>query len=171
MTKKRGWRWLALAVAVPALALAVFLVGVAWAQPSGGSPAAGCNYPSSVDTYLGYLPGDRLINTEVNKWLCTINALQALLGATGSVGELGVRTCQEISVDAGARKSFTLTLPATLLGTEMVLPAVADDVSPPRLDPDGVEDISGDDAIVWVFNRDADATRTGRLCVHVLPTS
>lgn len=163
------WRRIGLACAV-----AWLVAGNVAAQPSSSVPAAGCTYPTALDVFSTYLPGDRLINTEVNRLQCTVNALQERLGTDGGGpgggpgSGIGPVVCGSLALQAGERKLWSLTAPSTLAGTEAIFASVIDTTVPARVTMDGVQSRTGTTVSGWAFNRDAASSRTVTVCAHIL---
>lgn len=146
---------LALVIGVAALG---WRLRVAWA-----AVPSGCVYPNSIDTFQAIQPGDVLESTTWNKFLCALLALER------EVEELKDSTvlCQTVSVPAATRQEVTFTVSGSLSGNEAVFLTVKDANSPNRMMTDGVGTILGSTIKAYVFNRDPDSLRLGRMCARV----
>lgn len=134
---------------------------LAWA-----APPTGCVYPAGYDNFQAVAPGQRLDAGMFNRMLCALNQLeqQALTGALGSQVR---RACTPVSnVAAGDRVVVDVIIPGMNLGGgEVVLASVVDGGSPARLEVAEIASRLGSSVKVVIRNRDANAPRSGEVCV------
>lgn len=163
MDRKRRARGFLIAVAAAA-AVTAGAVGLhlAWA-----APPAGCTYPSAPDNFAAVAPGQNLTSAMFNRILCALNAIEAELA--GGAAKVAEQRCMPVTVAAGARVLVDVPMTRSMVGTEPVFGEVVDGASPSRLVADGVQSRSGSLVRGWVWNRDADAARSGQYCVEVWP--
>ena len=76
--------------------------------------------------------------------------------------------CESITIDAGARTPVVLTAAAPLLNIETLAAEVHETGTDARLVLDGMHRASSTLITVWVWNRDAISSRSGKVCVEVV---
>lgn len=147
-----------------ALLIALALGGVLVARPAAAVLPTNCTAPSPWDTFDAVGVGTQFTSAMLNRIYCVLNELG---DAVSAMSEREI-ICQSVSIGAGQRVAVTLNTSGTLIGTEMVVPSVESDSTPPYLWPDGVHGVGGMDFQVYVWNRDADHTQAGTVCAEVL---
>ena len=137
------------------LALWTFVAGLASAQCVFGSGQLDNFPPAGANTVV--LP-------QINKLICAVNALE-----TRALGMMTQDTaCSAVTIAAATETTVVLTGLHPFVGTELVLPTVTDTALPTGLTIVGTATPSGSTVSVAVFNRDAAASHSGRLCVNIL---
>jgi len=125
----------------------------------------GCTWPSSSDNFEAISPGYRITSTWLNKILCAINALEDQVDGVATEVRTG---CTATTVSPGERKLIGVPLVGDpLVGTEPVFASVKDSTTPARLEVDGIQELTVNQAKVWVFNHDPDSNRSGTVCAMV----
>lgn len=143
-----------------------FLLAIAILLAAAPTSAQTCDHVSTACSLESAMPtsNPRTCALDVmNKHACMLNLLRERAVGSGST-----RTaCTSITVPAGTRSTYALSLQASLLGSEIIVPSIAEESQPPMLDVAGqISGASGTTVSVPVFNR-AEQARTGRLCVAV----
>lgn len=122
-----------------------------------------CTFPSPPDALATANPGDQALPI-VNRHACILNRLQQHVLTTAA----SETVCGDITVSASTRQTFNLTAPATLTGSEVIVPSVRDLVSPHFVEVGPVAAASGTTIALTVFNRDVAAQRTAKLCALIV---
>lgn len=145
------------------LVVAVALFAVLVAGVARGAVPVTCTFPATPDNFETVAGKDWWTAVHHNRLLCAINRLQAWVL---SVGQLET-VCSTTTVAAATRQLVNLPLSASITASSPAFGTVIDTTSPSRLEVDGVQSVSGTTVAVWVFNRDAGAARSGKVCAMV----
>lgn len=122
-----------------------------------------CTFPQAIDQLASVAPGDQLSSAMFNQMRCVLNRLQTRSLEVGA-GELA---CATVTLPPGTRTLVTLTMPSTVPANAAIQVTPRDDASPGMLTAE-VQAPSGTSIPVWAWNHDADASRSGVVCAHVV---
>ena len=123
-----------------------------------------CQFPAQLDQFESVAPGTHWTAVMHNQLLCAINELETYVLNLQAGGQA---KCLAVSLAAAERKRITVSLDHPVTGSEAVFIS-AREADSAWLDASGIEEVSGSAVVLWVFNHDAQATRTGIACVHVV---
>jgi hypothetical protein len=130
------------------------------------SAPTNCTFPTTVDSFRTFHPGEVIPSADENKQSCILDKLMRRQLRTRPQEKL----CQSaVTLGPSVRQMVTLTTTQTFSGLETVLPQPPIDaaISPPAVIVDGLDPATGTSIKLWLFNRDADRTRTVQACVSV----
>lgn len=122
-----------------------------------------CTFPQAVDQLASVQPGDQLTSAMFNQMRCVLNRLQTRSLESGA-GELA---CGAVTLPPGSRSLVTLTMPSAVPANAAVQVTPRDDAAPGMLTAEA-QAPSGASVPVWVWNHDADTSRSGVVCAHVV---
>ena len=125
-----------------------------------------CTYPTTIDALVTFKPGEVIPSANWNQMSCILDKLMRWVKSIPAQEKL---CASPTTLAASVRQSVTLTAAAPFVGSEVVLPQMpVDSIDPPAVALDGIDAPSSSSVRVWLFNRDADRSRTVTLCATVV---